>query len=455
MFTDAERSILRELAQKQLEAAHSSKNLERVALWKRHNALKGERPVLHIEINTFEDEVIGPRLKCADPVAREIEARLWRSMINLTEFDDDKVVPDYYGISQEYDYQPLGFEIRMHHAADGGLGHQFEHQISDLKEEFSKLGTSRFIPRDAAFHAHFDAAQDVIGDILPVRRVMPSLYATPTQDIVHIMGLENMLYALYDYPEELRQMIERIADGYIAHFDMLEKNGLLLPTTGFEETNQGSLSFTDELPHEGPVTVGQVWGFMDSQETVGVSKEMFEELIFPAYYPRGVALRAAVVRMLRAGRPGVGVAQPLSKPEKGFCIRMGRRGENGRVPCGEQDHLPAKAEPELPRRRNNVRRRRLACAYRTNAALREGLQARVHRARRVHDQQRYRQGLPRGRDHARVDCTAVERVTAAGASAKKKIPASEIYGRGDFLKAQIAEFRRRHGQVFAERACKV
>ncbi len=43
MFTDAERSILRALAQKQLEAAHSSKNLERVALWKRHNALKGER----------------------------------------------------------------------------------------------------------------------------------------------------------------------------------------------------------------------------------------------------------------------------------------------------------------------------------------------------------------------------------------------------------------------------
>ena len=51
MFTDAERSILRALAQKQLEAAHSSKNLERVAHWKRRNALKGEREVLHIEIN--------------------------------------------------------------------------------------------------------------------------------------------------------------------------------------------------------------------------------------------------------------------------------------------------------------------------------------------------------------------------------------------------------------------
>ncbi|MDE7035974.1 MAG: hypothetical protein K2O74_06980, partial [Eubacteriales bacterium] len=62
-----------------------------------------------------------------------------------------------------------------------------------------------------------------------------------------------------------------------------ERKGYLLPTTGFEETNQGSLSFPDELPSEGPVTPSQVWVFMDSQETVGVSHEMFEEIIWPAY----------------------------------------------------------------------------------------------------------------------------------------------------------------------------
>ena len=32
-----------------------------------------------------------------------------------------------------------------------------------------------------------------------------------------------------------------------------------------------------------PLTTRDVWGFMDSQETVGLSPEMYEEFIFPCY----------------------------------------------------------------------------------------------------------------------------------------------------------------------------
>ena len=287
MISAKEREIIRELAKKQLEVANSPKNQERIALWKRHNALKGERPVLHIEVDNFVQEAIVPRMQCEDPVARWIEGRLRHSVINLTEFDDDKVVPDYLGIWVDRNYKPLGFNIQTYSASDGGLGHQFEHLISDLGEEFDKIKHSEFEMKDDEFQLHFDTATDIIGDIMPVKRVMKSLFCPLTQDVVHIMGLENMLYSLYDYPDELKQMLEMLADGYIAHHEMLEKNGYLMPTTGFEETNQGSLSFTDELPSEGPVTVGQVWGFMDSQETVGVSRDMFEEIIWPAYHRLG------------------------------------------------------------------------------------------------------------------------------------------------------------------------
>ena len=46
----------------------------------------------------------------------------------------------------------------------------------------------------------------------------------------------------------------------------------------------GSFCFNDALPggDEG-VKLGEVWGFMDSQETVGISPDMFGEFIFPAY----------------------------------------------------------------------------------------------------------------------------------------------------------------------------
>ena len=283
MITSKEREVIRDLAKKQLEVANSPKNQERVALWKRHNALKGERPVIHIEVDNFVKEAITPRMQCQDPVARWIEGRLRHSVINLTEFDDDKVVPDYLGIWVDRNYKPLGLQIHTQQASDGGLGHQFDHLINDLGEEFDKLKASEFEMKDDEFQEHFDTATELIGDIMPVKRVMKSLFCPLTQDVVHIMGLENMLYTLYDYPDELRQMLNMLADGYIAHHEMLEKKGYLLPTTGFEETNQGSLSFTDELPSEGPVTVGQVWGFMDSQETVGVSHDMFEEIVWPAY----------------------------------------------------------------------------------------------------------------------------------------------------------------------------
>ena len=129
MISSREREILRNLAQKQLEVANSQKNLDRVALWKRHNALKGERPILHIEIDNFVQEAIVPRLQCEDPMARKIETRLWQSMINLTEFDDDKVVPDYFGIWVDRNYESLGFSIPTQQAQDVSLGLNFELRI--------------------------------------------------------------------------------------------------------------------------------------------------------------------------------------------------------------------------------------------------------------------------------------------------------------------------------------
>lgn len=46
---------------------------------------------------------------------------------------------------------------------------------------------------------------------------------------------------------------------------------LILPTTTFESVGQGTWSFTHELP-ESPRTTQDVWGFMDSQETVEITQ---------------------------------------------------------------------------------------------------------------------------------------------------------------------------------------
>ena len=58
IITAEERRYLRELAKKQAEYAALPIMAERTALWYRHNALRGERPVVVMEMGTFERDML-------------------------------------------------------------------------------------------------------------------------------------------------------------------------------------------------------------------------------------------------------------------------------------------------------------------------------------------------------------------------------------------------------------
>lgn len=287
MITQTERQHLRDLAQRQLEIAYSPKNSDRISLWKRHHAFTGERPVIHIEIDTFAQEIITPRMQCISPEARRLEYDLYHNFLNMELFDDDKVVPDYFAITWNSYFHLFGTDVKKTCATDsngGNLGHHFEYNIYDLEQDWDKIYAPTTFGVDEAKSLRYQhLAEDVFGDILPTRLVMNGLYAVPTQEVVHRMGMETMFCSMYDYPDQFKQMMDKIADAYLAYFDMLEKKSYLLPTVGFESLGQGSMCFTQELPDHTPLTTKQVWGFLDSQETVGVSPDMFGEFIFPCY----------------------------------------------------------------------------------------------------------------------------------------------------------------------------
>lgn len=64
MSREQDRTILRELAKRQLEISQSIKNQERILLWKAHNAFQPSAPVVHVEIDTFEQEILPSLLRC-------------------------------------------------------------------------------------------------------------------------------------------------------------------------------------------------------------------------------------------------------------------------------------------------------------------------------------------------------------------------------------------------------
>ncbi|MEG1744598.1 MAG: hypothetical protein RR215_03335 [Ruthenibacterium sp.] len=281
-----EKERLRALAQKQLAWANSPVNLARVQDWKRHNEGGRGRPIVHVELDTFEEEILFPALQCQDATARRLELDLLRNFTNIELFDDDWVVAPYFGVQWETSFHLFGYDITRTTAVDANghsLGHQFNHVLADLEDEYEKLHQSTWSVDREATERYRSAAEDAFGDILPVRMEMASPEAVPTQKIVHLMGMENMFFSMTDYPELFLQMMQRIAQDYKNYFLFLQDSGLLCPTTGFELLRQGSKCFTDRLPQKEHPALSEVWGFMDSQETVSVSPQMYRDLIFPCY----------------------------------------------------------------------------------------------------------------------------------------------------------------------------
>lgn len=285
-----DRQILRELAKKQLFYANQECNLKRREEWYRHNELQGERPLIHLEMGTFEQEILPDRMKCTGDFARQIERTLYCNFLNQELFDDDRVTPDYYGMGYDSFFTLFNLPVKVQGVKDAAgntsVGHHFIAQIEDLEEDWEKLGQTRFgVDRESSLERKA-AVEEIIGDILPVRLEGSCLYSVPTQMVVHLMSMETMMFSMYDYPELFKEMMERIADDTLAYYRLLEKEGVILPTTGGGFLGQGSWCYNHTLPDTkapGSYTTRDVWGFMDSQETVGIFPEMFEEFIFPCY----------------------------------------------------------------------------------------------------------------------------------------------------------------------------
>ena len=287
-----DREILREVAKKQLELANKESNKERIKLWYKHNALQGDRPMIHLEMWTFAQEILPQRLKCTGAFAKQVETMLYCNFLNQELFDDDRVTPDYFPLNYDTNFELFSIKINKQNATDAegnqSVGHHFESIVEDLEDDYDKLKETTYGVDLETTEKKKKAIEEAIGDILPVKLQMDCLYSVPTQMLVHFMSMENMMFAMYDYPELFKEMMGRIADDTLAYYRMLEEKRLIMPTTSFESVGQGTWSFTNELPswdewEKRPFTTKDVWGFMDSQETVGISPAMYEEFIFPCY----------------------------------------------------------------------------------------------------------------------------------------------------------------------------
>ncbi len=275
-------SVLRAIAKRQLEYANSPRNAEILKQWNHLAEGRRESPTVRLLFSNFTHEVITPRLQCEGEFARRIESGMLWTLAGRELFNDDTPISPTFDVSLFARVKPFGAD---HHitrpSGKNPMGFHIDPVIGDLGDDIDKLRGGGFSTDKEATLKHMEIMDDILGDILPVRMVQPSLSAAITNPLVHLMGMENYYCAMYDYPDELHEVMEMATRIYLDYFDHLEKENLLLPTHGISPLAQESFAFNSELPTENVTSTTQCWGFMESQETTAVSPATFGEFVFP------------------------------------------------------------------------------------------------------------------------------------------------------------------------------
>lgn len=279
---EKDRLRLRELAHRQLELANSPGNEIILKKWDALAKGRRETPTVRLLFSNFTNEVITPRMVCESPEGRRMEFKMLWDTVGRELFDDDTPISPTYDMQWHTWAKPFGAEpMRTMAKGENAKGFHIDPVIEDLEEDFEKLtGGSFGIDREGTLR-DTGLAADVLGDILPVRMVQASLPAGITNPLVQLMGMENYYISMYDCPETLHKVMDMATRIYEGYYDMLEKEGVLLPTHGMSPLAQESYAFNSELHTENVTKTTEVWGFMESQETTAVSPATFGEFVFP------------------------------------------------------------------------------------------------------------------------------------------------------------------------------
>lgn len=284
MVSPTERETLRRLAGRLAELAGRPREQEKRKLWYAHNALEKTRPLVFCDPENGWSEIVeSDKLECTGEIARQWEFLLRVYVFWGEEMGDDRVIEPIFGVPYVYSESDWG----MHETKIGGESGGSYTWESPLKsyDDFDKLRFPEIVIDHDAGHELLRLAKDTFGDILEVRRRTSWWWSLGmTWTLVNLRGMEQIMYDMADHPDDLHRLMAFLRDGHLAKLNFLEREGLLDMNNDGTYVGSGGFGWTTELPRadfDGRVRTTDMWGFCESQETLGVSPEMFAEFIFP------------------------------------------------------------------------------------------------------------------------------------------------------------------------------
>lgn len=290
-ISPAERTLLRELARKVAELAERPIEEEKKRLWTLHNDLAPVRPMVFIDPENGWNEIITPdQLRCQNPLLRAWEMTLRKEIYWAEGMRDDRVIEAFFDVPHAYSDSGWGLAEIQHRTEDAGGAYMWDAPIKDYDRDLDRLSYPTITIDEGQSRRLKELAQETLGDILEVRQRTKWWWTLGmTWEFIKLRGLENLMMDMYDHPEGVHRLMAFLRDGTLSKVDFLERNNLLAPNTGGTYVGSGGFGWTTQLPQPDfdphHVRTMDMWGFAESQETVGVGVRQFAEFILPYQLP--------------------------------------------------------------------------------------------------------------------------------------------------------------------------
>jgi len=280
-------AVLRDLARRIAAIAAEPVNQERRQAWCNLDSGVDARPMVLIESASINDKInpLGP-LRCSSESGRALEWQLQRQIYHFEVVKDDLVVEPVMNIGWQVSVSNYGVEVVKHKDsnAEGSGSWKVDPPIKDLDRDLDKLQMRRYSVDRAATMARYQEMSELFDGILSVQ-IRGSFWWTLglTITAIDLIGLQEMMLAMFDNPQGLHRLMQFLHDDTLAYAKWLEKEQLLTLNNGDDYIGSGSRGFTRRLPQSGAATVQlqDLWLLLESQETVGVGPDQFAEFIFP------------------------------------------------------------------------------------------------------------------------------------------------------------------------------
>lgn len=231
MLNQNDTAVLRSLALRYAEYAALPVQAQKKKMWEKLNAFSMERPMVLFDQLPWNELDVDGSLVCqvSDPYWRGVENGLRREIYKWEHMPADMVLNPYILISRPIHYTGYGISTHVTTSVTDKtsdvVGQAYECQFTST-DDIEKIKTPQASPNREYESLIAGQADELFQDIIEWRYGGMTLHLGFWDFISQWMGVEGVYTAIYDNPDLLHGIMERLTSGTKTLIEQMNREGL-------------------------------------------------------------------------------------------------------------------------------------------------------------------------------------------------------------------------------------